>query len=155
MCKLPNALYRRQTGTRARARANGWTLFELVVVLVIIGAALALGLPRLRMPSAPERPEIVRFLDQARAHALRTGKTARIRLNVDRLSDSLRQTSLPIRLPAVDRPGVEENGDLLTLFYPDGTFTAFAMRAISGGDLLTVSGTPFNSDFEYRYESHE
>ena len=75
------------SSAHARPSANGprrgFTLVELIVVLLLMGLAFALVAPTLARPSAPERDPAQRVLDAARAAAVRRGETMLVDVRAD------------------------------------------------------------------------
>ena len=138
-------------------RHNGFSLLELLVVLAVIAAIMALALPRFGAISrAPEPPEIT-FLREQRSQAMHSGRANVVVL--DEAGLYAKQTEARLRL----EPGSEirvraPEADaylpdrVLTTFHPDGTMTAARLVLIHGRAGYVVTLSPF-SGINYRHAS--
>ncbi len=115
----------------------GFTLIELVVVLVILGLTIGLVLPRVgaswrKMEDREFLQEFVQTLKRARLRAMNSGTIVAFRI---RGSERVYDLALPPRKPIPDNVDIDANfletdpetKDSLILFFPDGS--------ISGSDL--------------------
>jgi prepilin-type N-terminal cleavage/methylation domain-containing protein len=105
---------------------DGFTLLEMLLVLVLAALAIGLLVPRLTMQAHPPAPEAVKFLEKERGRAIQDGKPVWVYYeanelvadpNGDRLKLEQRQ-SLDILHPPAS-PYFSRR--LVTVFYPDGT----------------------------------
>jgi general secretion pathway protein H len=123
---------------------DGFTLIELVVVLVIVGLTIGMVLPRVgatwrRMEDREFLQEFVQTLKRARLRAMNSGEIVAFRIRgPERLYDLTLPPQKPIPLNVdIDAPLLEtdpETKDSLILFFPDGS--------MSGSDLKIT----FNQD---------
>jgi general secretion pathway protein H len=117
--------------------SDGFTLIELVVVLVILGLTIGLVLPRVgaswkRMEDREFLQEFVQTLKSARLRAMNSGGIVAFRI---RGSERVFDVALPPRKPIPDNVDIDANflemdpetKDNLILFFPDGS--------MSGSDL--------------------
>jgi general secretion pathway protein H len=120
--------------------AGGFTLIELIVVLVILGLTIGMVLPRVgaswkRMEDREFLQEFVQTLKRARLRAMNSGSIVAFRI---RGSERTYDLTLPPRKPIppnvdIDADFLEtdpETKDNLILFFPDGS--------MSGSDLEIV-----------------
>jgi prepilin-type N-terminal cleavage/methylation domain-containing protein len=91
------------------AASGGFTLVEMLVVLVLIGLAAALAAPALRQ-SRPERPPLSRLIPAAREAAARRGEVVQLRIAASgdwRLDGAASSAPEPIASGRVDAfPGL-------------------------------------------------
>jgi general secretion pathway protein H len=117
--------------------SRGFTLIELIVILVILGLTIGMVLPRVgaswkRMEDREFLQEFVQTLKRARLRAMNSGNIVAFRI---RGSERLYDLMLPPRKPIpsnvdIDADSLEtdpETKDSLILFFPDGS--------MSGSDL--------------------
>ena len=117
--------------------SSGFTLIELVVVLVILGLTIGLVLPRVgaswkKMEDREFLQEFVQTLKRARLRAMNSGTIVAFRI---RGSERVYDLALPPRKPIPDNVDIDANfletdpetKDSLILFFPDGS--------MSGSDL--------------------
>ena len=117
--------------------SSGFTLIELVVVLVILGLTIGLVLPRVgaswrKMEDREFLQEFVQTLKRARLRAMNSGTIVAFRI---RGSERVYDLALPPRKPIPDNVDIDANfletdpetNDNLILFFPDGS--------MSGSDL--------------------
>lgn len=117
---------------------RGFTLIELMVVMVILGLTLGLVLPRVgaswkRAEDREFLQELVQTLKRARLQAMNSGTIVAFRI---RGADRTYGLSLPPRTPipdnvdidAVDLPVDPETNDALILFFPDGSMSGSDMK---------------------------
>ena len=139
---------------RRNPDVRGFTLFELIIVLAILGTLAALVAPR--VTKLPQRitPAIVDFLEAERATTVRTGTATEVRLT-DR---ALLSEATGARLDLGEGVNIEvlrptPNRYLpfrkLTAFYADGTMSATLFRVSSGDAAYTVEISPFFSRIRY------
>ncbi len=120
-----------------RRSSDGFTLIELVVVLVILGLTIGLVLPRVgaswkKMEDREFLQEFVQTLKRARLRAMNSGGIVAFRI---RGSERVYDLALPPRKPIPDNVDIDANfletdpetKDSLILFFPDGS--------MSGSDL--------------------
>jgi prepilin-type N-terminal cleavage/methylation domain-containing protein len=67
----------------ANGPRRGFTLVELIVVLLLVGLALALAAPSFARPRVPEGDAFRRVLDAARATAVRRAETLTLDVRAD------------------------------------------------------------------------
>ena len=121
----------------SRRSTAGFTLIELVVVMVILGLTVGLVLPRVgaswrKMEDREFLQEFVQTLKRARMRAMNSGAIVAFRI---RGSERLYDLALPPRKPIPDNVDIDadflemdpETKDSLILFFPDGS--------MSGSDL--------------------
>ena len=139
---------------RRNPDVRGFTLFELIIVLAILGTLAALVAPR--VTKLPQRitPAIVDFLEAERAKTVRTGTATEVRLT-DRalLSEATgarlelgEGVSIEVLRPTPNRYLPSRK---LTAFYADGTMSATLFRVSSGDAAYTVEISPFFSRIRY------
>jgi general secretion pathway protein H len=117
--------------------SDGFTLIELIVVLVILGLTIGLVLPRVgaswkKMEDREFLQEFVQTLKRARLRAMNSGGIVAFRI---RGSERVYDLALPPRKPIPDNVDIDANfletdpetKDSLILFFPDGS--------MSGSDL--------------------
>ena len=140
---------------RRNPDVRGFTLFELIIVLAILGTLAALVAPR--VTKLPQRitPAIVDFLEAERAKTVRTGTATEVRLTDRRAAvRSHRRTPRPRRgcehrSAARPTPNRYLPSRKLTAFYADGTMSATLFRVSSGDAAYTVEISPFFSRIRY------
>lgn len=137
----------------ARQRAAGFTIVELVVVMVIIGALAALGIPRL---VGDKSSEAAVFGDQVASGLRRAQKIAMGHRRV--VCATVGPKAVVLRLNACGSAGIALNGSgdddyatsdsVLTVtsatlfFQPDGRVTQDAAGASAwSGDIVIAAGT--------------
>jgi len=125
-----------------RQDSRGFTLIELIVVLVILGLTIGMVLPRVaaswkRMEDREFLQEFVQTLKRARLRAMNAGEIVAFRIRGSERTYGLTlppATPIPanVDIDAVDLEIDPETKDALILFFPDGS--------MSGSDL----GITFN-----------
>lgn len=120
-----------QSFRKSPGNSSGFTLIELVVVLLIISATVALVAPRVgsswkRIEDSDFLQEFTETLRRTRLLAMNTGRPVAFRLNgVERIYDYENPPQKPIPLNVqVFSERLEkdpETGDFLVTFYPDGS----------------------------------
>lgn len=117
--------------SKHRSSHPGFTLIELIVVLLIIAVVSALSIPRVgsswkRIEDSDFLQQFVETIRRARLLALNSGQPVQFRLNGAERSYSFADSPrLPIPLNTeVFSDGLErdpETGDFFITFYPDGS----------------------------------
>ncbi len=116
-----------------RKRESGFTLIEMIVVLLIIASTIALVFPRMgsswkRIEDSDFLQEFTETIKRARLLAISSGRPAAFRINGhSRVFDLANPPRRPIPLNVEifserleKEPGT---GDFLITFYPDGSLT--------------------------------
>jgi general secretion pathway protein H len=131
-------------------RRAGYTLIELMVVLLIIGAALSLALPRLdsvlpQLKLKQTAREVVLALREAQRQAIQGGRATTVLLDLPHrrlLGPGGRFVPLDprfsLRLTSA-LPGDEETPPGRIDFFPDGTSTGGRLRLGYGGRAYDVT----------------
>jgi prepilin-type N-terminal cleavage/methylation domain-containing protein len=151
MLKTSQAVRRQR---RRISDSQGFTLFELIIVLAILSTLAALVAPRITKLPQRITPAIVDFLEAERANTVKTGKSTEIRLNGRSLLSEATgagidlgdDASLEVVYP---RPNPYLPSTKLTAFYADGTMSATLFRVTSGDAAYTVEISPFFSRIRY------
>ena len=126
------------------AREAGYTLAELVVVLIVLALAVALIAPRVLGPSPvrDQRAAVEALIDmagQARARALLSGDEQRLVIDVDQRTLSVEPAGLRRKLPAsVALTVTAAEAEIIDLragvrFFPDGAATGGEVRFDADG----------------------
>lgn len=129
---------------RAFSRLAGFTLLELMVVLVVAALAAAVAVPNvqpaieaLRMRSATQ--DVASALSHVRGQALSLGKEAEFTLDVERHSYSvtgrLKPYALPesVKLSLFTADFLQAEGRGRIVFYPDGSASGGRVSLEGGG----------------------
>ncbi len=131
MKQILNATATGQPGGFFEINRRGFTLMELMIVLIIASLTVALVLPRVgagwkRMEDREFLQEFVETIKRARLRAMSSGRITAFRINgAERLYDLAVPLSRPIP-PNVDiySDRLEQDtdtGDHMMIFYPDGS----------------------------------
>jgi prepilin-type N-terminal cleavage/methylation domain-containing protein len=129
----------------SQRHSTGFTVIELLIVMVIIAVIAAIIGPRLSLPYRPPKPEIVAFIEKQRLRAIETGVGVRVVLNDHELvaqpGDDHFKLPPNIRL-VIDRPIPSSYlvQQTVSVFYPDGTAILASAR------LATDTGTGSTRD---------
>ncbi|MHC1745392.1 MAG: prepilin-type N-terminal cleavage/methylation domain-containing protein [Syntrophobacteraceae bacterium] len=120
--------------------SRGFTLLELILVLIILALAVGLILPRVgggwkRMEDREFLLEFVQTLRRARLVAMNSGQVTAFRI---RSGERLYDLELPLRRPIPEHVDIyadnlerdPETGDHLVLFYPDGSLVGNDMELV-------------------------
>ncbi len=129
----------------ARYRDRGFTLLEMLIVLLIVGLIAALAIPRMRTPQQPS--PLTAFLKQERAQAGASGHAIEIVIIGGVLvSSSGAQFPLDTDIKILQPPPapLSHPERRLTTFYPDGTMTATSFILASETMQQTFSLSPFS-----------
>jgi len=156
-----------------RSDAAGFTLLELTLVLVIMSVVFALVIPRLRDPGRAELEaqshHLVLTFRLLRSEAVLNGSAYRLNYDLDQqrywvtpgdASVDLAQFAHDIgalaRGTRLDRPvaivdivlptlaGKVEQGQIYTVFYPDGSVDPTVIHLANGRDAYTLWLNPMN-----------
>ncbi len=129
------------------ARTSGFTLVELLVVMVVLAALIGLALPAFDrvMPGAAlrsEAAEVAALLREARSRAIRDDASLAVTLDLGDRAVAMpgRRHRLPERLGMTLLTGSTEitRGGGRILFYGDGTSTGGRLRLIAKDEHVDV-----------------
>jgi len=121
-------------------RPNGFSLVELLIVVVIIGIIVSVGLPRFRATQLQSdvrsaRTAVIQAYLQARAAAVGSGRTTRLRSN----GTSVWITGSPRLMPAAGST-MDTVGQITNLFQRYGV-----AGSASPGTTVTIDPRGFNT----------
>ena len=132
------------SGSRILTSAAGFTLVELVVVLVIVALSIALVVPRVgsnwqKIEDSAFLQEFTETIKRARLFAMNCGHPVAFRLNgTARVYGFENPPRNPIPLNAEVRSEnlqkEEETGDFLIVFHPDGSLVGNDFEVIFDGE---------------------
>lgn len=145
-----------------RTAQAGFTLLELVIVLVIVAVALGLVAPSLTVPMRRPKPDVVSFVEAARVQSIQEGHSVAVYYSNGRLWLEKGKEELKLaqnQYIAVERPQPSEYlpWARLTVFYPDGTGILARFRLMqrrsAGADteLYSVTIDPIHGEVHYAY----
>ena len=156
---------RTSSRARDRRRAAGFTLLELLVVLGIVGIALALVAPSLTSPTRRPEPELVTYLKDARNRAVETGRPVAVHQKDRRIWTDPPAPDGPFELPearSVEPVGAAATSYLdrarVSVFYPDGTAVLGGLNVNRPGRyggtvrVYTVEIQPIHGEIAYAYD---
>lgn len=131
-----------------RGRQQGFTLLEILVVLVIAGLALSVVAPRLSglIPGVELRSEtgkVVALLRYAQSQAMAQGRIVRVSLSQQPIELRVSGTGLPHRWPQSIEldllAGTPEGIKKGIYFYPDGSANGGILTLSSGSQRRKVT----------------
>ena len=132
------------SGSRILNSAAGFTLLELIVVLVIIALSIAVVVPRVgsnwqKIEDSAFLQEFTETIKRARLFAMNSGHPIAFRLNgVARVYGFENPPRKPIPLNAEVRSEnlqkEQETGDFLIVFHPDGSLVGNDFEVIFDGE---------------------
>lgn len=130
-------------------KQRAFTLFEMLVVLVIVGLASGVVMMNTTRTIASPTPEIIKFLEQERAATLLTGQITQIQLQDNRLYSTANKNSFPLpqqkqRVQKHYLPSLT-----LTTFYPDGTMSASKFTLETEKQNYEIETNPFSNKIHY------
>jgi len=137
--------------------SSGFTLMELLIVLMITAVLAALIGPRISKLPTRTSPEIIRFLEQEMQQAIT--KKAAISVYYD--TESLTVPATGARLDLAAGEGIEMSypkaddylpSHKLTTFYPDGTMTATEFRFVGVNTSYAITISPVSGKITYKTE---
>ncbi len=119
------------SNSREHRRRGGFTLIEMIVVVLIISVSVALVMPRVgtgwkRLEDGEFLQEFVDTIRRSRMIAVNSGQPVAFRINsADRVYDLTKPASRPIpenvEIFSERLEKDPETGDFLVTFYPDGS----------------------------------
>jgi prepilin-type N-terminal cleavage/methylation domain-containing protein len=149
---------------REAGGAAGFTLLELVIVMVIMGLAVGLVAPSLTMPMQRPKPPLASFLEAARTASIESGRKVAVYVEDRRLWREPRDPEGELTLPEehyldVDwpQPSPFLAARRLALFYADGTGVLgrfrLMRRSVGGADVdvLNLEIDPLHGEVHYAY----
>lgn len=139
-------------------RSTGFSLMEMLIVLLIVGVLMATIAPRLSHRSTHSTPPIIQFLENERAATLSTGQPTEITLKGRSLISSATQAEfilgegeeITVSYPP---PSPFLQSHLLTTFYPDGIITATKFNLLSKQQIHVIQLSPFTRKIRYKAKS--
>ncbi|WP_031433488.1 pilus assembly FimT family protein [Methylomarinum vadi] len=133
----------------------GFTLFEMLVVLVIVALISTLFMTRITTRPKATAPKVIQFLNDERSNALKRQKPTYIQLRRDSLYSTLTQHSYQF---AGNLNDVFSGNDqslpykTLTVFFPDGTMTANDFTLTEGSTIYAISTSPFSNKIRFKLQ---
>ncbi len=119
------------SNSKQHGRRRGFTLIELIVVLLILSVSVALVMPRVgtgwrRLEDGDFLQQFVDTIRRARLIAVNSGQPVAFRINsADRVYDFAKPANRPIpenvEIFSERLERDPETGDFLVTFYPDGS----------------------------------
>jgi prepilin-type N-terminal cleavage/methylation domain-containing protein len=163
----------RQRRTTLRLGSGGFTLLEITLVLVIMSVVFALVIPRLRDPGRAELEaqshHLVLTFRLLRSEAVLNGSAYRLNYDLDQqrywvtpgdasvdLEQFARDIGRLARGTRLERPitildvvlptlaGKVQQGQIYTVFYPDGSVDPTVIHLANGRDAYTLWLNPMN-----------
>jgi len=137
--------------------STGFTLMELLTVLVIMGILAALIAPRVTTLPTRTSPQIIQFLE----HEMRQAVAKRRAVPIYYTGKSLTSPATHARLDLAAGESIEvvypKQDDYLpsyklTTFYPDGTMTATEFRYLGANTSYAISVSPISGKIAYKPE---
>jgi prepilin-type N-terminal cleavage/methylation domain-containing protein len=137
-----------------KRRQAGFTLMEMLIVLVIMGIISSLFLTRVSKKPKILSPKLIQFLENERGLAISQQKTTRIQRDQNRLYSTLSKHSY-LLTDKLNKP--EQNRkvpqllpyETLTIFFADGTATARIFSLTEGTTTYEITTSPFSNKIKF------
>jgi len=131
----------------SKSQETGFTLMEMLIVLVIMGIISALFISRVSKKPKVLPPKIIQFFEQERSNSIKSQKTTHIRQYSNKLYSTLSEQSYPLNNE--NNAQHQFSGYLpyntLTTFFADGTMTARKFSLTEGPITYVISTSPFSN----------
>ena len=134
---------------RIRPLQQGFTLLEILIVLIVIGLTGSVVMMNTKRQDAKPTPDIVDFIEKERTASLLSGQTTQIQLQDDGLYATASQHRFPILKIKLNSGEQYLPTKTLVTFYPDGTQSKSSFTLTKESTSYEINTTPFNNKIQY------